>query len=449
MKDVDRKFMIRVGWQIFMCAAIYYSAIESPLNFALHVPLEESNLWWDAIVSTIFLTDFLLNLSGKIRFKPDEVAHIPGIEIDHRPYTRTPVFFIDLMAAIPFDIIANLTGGAGYLKLLQLLRLLKMVNMIKLFRIFNSLTVLPKGIKLVSVFLGMTLVMHWIACGWMVIYPNPELDNLTFYNTSLYWSLTTLTTIGYGDITPTTNGGRFYTMIIMVTGVVFYGIVIGNVSSLIMRADRHAEANKEKMNDLHLYMKHYRIPYSLQRQVFSFYKHILEKRLSDNDTKIIGELPQALQEELRIYMKMKLIQTVPIFKGQKLSCLKMIAGRLEQAFYTPGQNIVKEGDSGQEMFIIGHGEAEVFVADKCVATLKEGQYFGEIALLEATTRNAAVRSKAYCDLYTLNKPDFVEIVERFPELGEKFRSTYKDRLSKQPPQENQRENRNKPGKSVA
>jgi voltage-gated potassium channel len=427
-KDQDKKFMVRVAWQIFMCAAIYYSAIESPLNYALDIKLKESNLWWNAIVSTIFLLDFILNLSGKIRFKSEDVSHIPGVVLDERPYQKTPSFFIDLLAAIPFDIIAGLTGGVPYLKLLQLVRLCKIANMIKTFRIFNSLTVLPKGIKLVAVFLAMTLVMHWIACGWMVIYPLPEMDAVTFYNQSLYWSLTTLTTIGYGDITPTTNGGRFYTMIIMVTGVVFYGIIIGNVSSLIMRADRHAEANKEKMNDLHLYMKHYRIPPSLQRQVFSFYKHILEKRLSDNDSKIIGELPQALQEELRIYMKMKLIQGVPIFQGQSLGCLKMIAGRLEQAFHTPSQSIVKQGDSGQEMFIIGHGEAEVWVGDKSVATLKEGQYFGEIALLEETTRMADVRSKAYCDLYTLNKVDFVEIVERYPSLGEKFRNTYQDKL---------------------
>ena len=428
IKDQDKKFMVRVAWQVFMCAAIYYSAIESPLNFALHTQTSESNLWWDGIVSTIFLLDFLLNLSGKIRFKPEDVSHIPGVELDERPYKKTFSFYIDLLAAIPFDILANLSGAGGYFRLLHLVRLAKIGNMVRTFRIFNSLTVLPKGIKLVAVFLAMTLVMHWIACGWMVIYPKPDLDYLTFYNQSLYWSLTTLTTIGYGDITPTTNGGRFYTMIIMVTGVVFYGIIIGNVSSLIMRADRHAEANKEKMNDLHLYMKHYRIPPGLQRQVFSFYKHILNKRLSDNDTKIIGELPQALQEELKIYMKMKLIQSVPIFQGQSLSCLKMIAGHLEQAFYTPSQSIVKQGDNGQEMFIIGHGEAEVWVGEKCVATLKEGQFFGEIALLEETTRMADVKSKAYCDLYTLNKSDFVQIVDKYPALGEKFRSIYRDRL---------------------
>ena len=97
---------------------------------------------------------------------------------------------------------------------------------------------------------------------------------------------------------------------------------------------------------------------------------------------------------------------------------KEVARNLEQIFYSPGQPIIQTGEIGDEMFIIAHGETEVLVgeAKTRVATLKDGQFFGEAALLEETARNADVKALGYCDLYKLNKSDFLNIIKKFPEL---------------------------------
>lgn len=108
----------------------------------------------------------------------------------------------------------------------------------------------------------------------------------------------------------------------------------------------------------------------------------------------------------------------------------MIAQRLEQTFHAPGEYIIRKGDEGAEMFIIGHGEVEVCVGDKVVTNLKAGQFFGEIALLEDTIRSADVVAKSYCDLYTFNKVDFLEVIEKFPSLGNKFKEIYLKRRQK-------------------
>ena len=81
------------------------------------------------------------------------------------------------------------------------------------------------------------------------------------------------------------------------------------------------------------------------------------------------------------------------------------------------------------MFIIGHGEVEVSMGEKVIAQLKAGQFFGEIALLEDTIRSADVMAKAYCDLYTFKKEDFLEVVAKYPDLGQKFKETYNKRKS--------------------
>jgi hypothetical protein len=413
-------------WQLILFAAICWTAIEAPLSFVLNIPAKESHLWWDGIISFLFTCDIALNLSGFYKIKDAPTPMEPWGR-EQRDYKKTIWFPIDIISTIPFDILAHVFGFQA-VGILRLFRLLRTVRMLKVVSLYNSMTLLPHGYKVGLIFCSVLIIIHWIACAWMYINPVAGLeDTYTFYNKSLYWTITTLTTIGYGDITPTNNIGRIFTMIIMILGVGTYGVVIGNVSRLIIAADRFKEAKKEKVSELSMFMKHYNIPVSLQRQVFSFYHHLLNERMSDKDNTIINELPQALQSELNIYMKIKLIKNVHIFSDSSTPCLKMIAQKLQQSYFSPSEYIIRNGTVGEKMFIIAHGEVEVVQEHKTLATLKDGQFFGEIALLEESKRVADVKSKTYCDLYTLHKDDFIEIVERFPKLGEKFKQIYRKR----------------------
>ena len=130
---------------------------------------------------------------------------------------------------------------------------------------------------------------------------------------------------------------------------------------------------------------------------------------------------------MNIYTKIKLIKNVHIFKECSTPCLKLIAKKLEQTFHSPNEYIIRKGDHGEEMFIIGHGEVQVSSGEKIIAELKEGQFFGETALIRDTIRNADIQAKAYCDLYTLKKEDFLEVIEKYPSLGEKFKDLYNKR----------------------
>jgi voltage-gated potassium channel len=430
--DIDSKFTKRIIWNVLIFVAILWTAVEAPYSFVMDLPSKESSMWWDGIISSIFVIDVVLRLMGKLSIKQEEVSGFPGLKLETKPYHKTLWFPLEVLSCIPFEIICGLFGLPHYLRLIKVVRLLRAGTVMKLIRTLDTLALLPKGFKLGSMALGALMFLHWITCGWMLIYPEPLTDAMSFYIKANYWALTTLTTIGYGDITPTTNGGRIFTMFIMVTGVAMYGFIIGNVSRMLMLADRRKEAQKEKMGELSFLMKHYRVPMGLQKQVFSYYHHLLSNRFLDEESKVLSELPPALQNELQVYMKMKLISNIPIFEGCKVVALKMIASALQQNFYTPNSHIIKSGDSGEEMFIIGHGAVDIYINDNLVTSLKEGQFFGEIALLEETTRSADVKAKSYCDLYSLHKDEFLAIVEKFPDVGERVRSIYQRRKSDSP-----------------
>jgi voltage-gated potassium channel Kch len=416
-------------WMSLMFVAIYWTAVEAPITFVLDYAIEEYNLWWDGLFSAIFFTDIFLRLRNKLKlpsphkFDFEKVHH----EVEERPYHKSLWLPVDIFTSLPFDIIVSFFGLSLPTKIVSALRLLRIIRIVKLRSLVHLIDHVPKSIKVVLAISGVMLIIHWISCGWMLLNPRTDLDPYSFYNVSLYWTVTTLTTVGYGDITPQTNLARLYTMGVMLIGVASYGIIIGNFSRMIMLKDRYEEERKEKMNGLQKYMRFYNIPHSLQRQVFSFYNHLLNQNISDQDHQVVNELPQALQNELQIYMKIKLIKAVHIFQDCTTPCLKMIAQKLEQTYHSPNEYIIKKGDVGDEMFILGHGEVEVTMGEKVLTTLKAGQFFGEIALLEDTIRTADVKTKAYCDLYTFKKTDFLEVISKYPDLGDKFRNIYTKR----------------------
>jgi voltage-gated potassium channel len=404
-------------WNGLIFVAVFFTALEAPFSFTYKTNIQVWQLWSDSIISLIFVCDIIYQFKDKF-FKK---SHFHSRKTGNTALWWS-MMAVDIMASIPYDVISYSFGLHGY-QIFGLFRLLRLVRIARLYTLMNNLALVPKFLRVSMLFCVSIMVIHWIACGWSMIHPEMEKDLTTHYIKSLYWAITTLTTIGYGDITPTTNIGRIYTMPIMILGVGVYGFVIANVTRLFTTADRYKEKSKERLNDVANYMKYYKIPERVQGQVFSYYNHLMNKRLTDNDTTIISDLPLALQHELQTYMNMKLIRTVPVFKNCSHSCLKDVAGALIQKSFSPGQNVIRIGEIGNEMFMIGHGSVEVIFKDgTVVASLQEGQIFGEAALLRETTRNADVRAQNYCDLYILNKDDFLEIIEKHPDLLENMQN---------------------------
>ncbi len=106
-----------------------------------------------------------------------------------------------------------------------------------------------------------------------------------------------------------------------------------------------------------------------------------------------------------------LIRTVPLFEGIEGRELKQLAGAFKERQFDAGHVIAEEGKSGVGFFVIAEGEAEVLVHGEPVDTLKAGEYFGEIALIDDGARTATVRAKTGLKAYGLTSWDFRAFVE--------------------------------------
>jgi CRP-like cAMP-binding protein len=105
-----------------------------------------------------------------------------------------------------------------------------------------------------------------------------------------------------------------------------------------------------------------------------------------------------------------LLRRMPAFREVPLAQLALMASLMKPVRVVPGEDVVKQGEIGSSMYVIRQGQVEVVVetdgADKRIAQLGPGEYFGEIALVESVPRTATVRALTDGELAALAKDDF-------------------------------------------
>jgi glucose-6-phosphate 1-dehydrogenase len=112
------------------------------------------------------------------------------------------------------------------------------------------------------------------------------------------------------------------------------------------------------------------------------------------------------------------LERVPLFREGDAVFLHNLAMMLKPVVYSAGDDIVRKGDPGHEMYFICRGQVEVFDGGgKLLGTLGEGDYFGEMSLLHSEPRIATVRAAATCDLFVLEQADFNRVLKDYPHLA--------------------------------
>jgi voltage-gated potassium channel len=139
-------------------------------------------------------------------------------------YVRSFYGVVDLISILP-AYLSLLLPGSQYLLVIRALRLLRIFRILKLAHYLNEGEYLLKALKgssrkiMVFLFFIMTLVL---ICGSLLYLIEGDEHGFTSIGVSSYWAITTLTTVGYGDLSPQTPLGRIVASIIMVMG---YGVI--------------------------------------------------------------------------------------------------------------------------------------------------------------------------------------------------------------------------------
>lgn len=170
-------------------------------------------------------------------------------------YAKSAYGLIDLLAILPSYISLFVPGGGGFM-IIRALRLLRVFRILKLVRFSNASNVLMKAViqsrYKIIVFMIFVITLVVLIGSVMYLVESPHNDGFANIPKSMYWAIVTLTTVGYGDISPTTPFGQFLASVIMVLGygiiAVPTGIVTSELSKVNDEHQPHENFNEACMN---------------------------------------------------------------------------------------------------------------------------------------------------------------------------------------------------------
>ena len=163
------------------------------------------------------------------------LEYILRIYVAHKRFSYIFSFYglIDLMAVLPFYLASGLD-----LRTVRLFRLLRLLRIFKLFKYSKALSRFKRAFTLVKeemlLFGFVAVIMLYLSAVGIYYFENaaqPEQFQYVFH--SLWWALTTLTTVGYGDMYPITVGGRIFTFFVLMVGLGIVAVPTGLIATAL------------------------------------------------------------------------------------------------------------------------------------------------------------------------------------------------------------------------
>lgn len=280
----------------------------------------------------------------------------------------------------------------------------------------------PITYRLVPVLVFLPLLVHLIACGWIALGSGtvgPDPDKVLEYVRAIYWTFTTLTTVGYGDIAAKTPWQMLYACVVQVCGVGVFGFILSNVASLLSRSDAAREHHMDNLDRIETFMRTHDTPGDLRAKIRAYYHYMWTNKKGYSDHSLLEGLPAKIQSDLWFHINQTIVEKVPFLRGAEHELLEDLMNELEPRIYVPGERIFRIDEPGDALYFVHSGSVEILSRENAViAHLGEGAFFGEMALISEKPRNATVRATTFCDIYVLQRESFDRVTKAYPHFLE-------------------------------
>ncbi|XP_021374212.1 potassium voltage-gated channel subfamily H member 6-like [Mizuhopecten yessoensis] len=449
-------------WDWIILLLVIYTAIFTPYaaafllseennrktdgNKSIEVRYQNPMTIIDLIVDIMFIIDILINFRTTYVNKNDEVVSHPGKIAVH--YFKG-WFLIDVVAAIPFDL---LLFGSETDETATLIGLLKTARLLRLVRVVRKLDRYSEYGAAVLLLLMATfaLIAHWLACIWYAIgnverphLPPPKigwLDQLaeqthqqyvngtggptikSKYVTALYFTFSSLTSVGFGNVSPNTNSEKIFSILIMLIGSLMYASIFGNVSAIIQRLYSGTARYHTQMLRIKEFIRFHQIPNPLRQRLEEYFQHAWSYTNGIDMNMVLKSFPECLQADICLHLNKTLINNCQAFKGASPGCLRALSMKFKTTHVPPGDTLQHRGDVLTGLYFISRGSIEILKEDIVVAILGKDDVFGENICKHETIGKSScnVRALTYCDLHKIHRDDLMEILDMYPEFSEHF-----------------------------
>ncbi|KAM6957769.1 potassium voltage-gated channel subfamily H member 4a [Aplochiton taeniatus] len=441
-------------WDWLILLATFYVAITVPFNvcFVSHDQNIErdlpsrSTIGSDIAVELLFILDIVLNFRTTYVSQSGQVVYNAHSICLH--YCTTWLC-VDIIAALPFDLLYALnitvTSLVHLLKTVRLLRLLRLLQKLDRYSQYSAVVLT----LLMSVF---ALLAHWMACVWYVIgrreiessdpvtwdigwlqelgkrLDTPYLNSTTggpsmpsAYVASLYFTLSSLTSVGFGNVCANTDAEKIFSICIMLIGALMHAVVFGNVTAIIQRMYSRRSLYHTRMKDLKDFIRVHRLPQLLKQRMLEYFQTTWSVNNGINTNELLHDFPDELRADIAMHLNKDILQ-LPVFERASRGCLRSLSLHIKTSFCAPGEYLIRQGDALQANYFVCSGSLEVLKDGMVLAILGKGDLIGaDLPGKEQVIKtNADVKALTYCDLQHISGRALQEVLALYPEYGSRF-----------------------------
>lgn len=353
-------------------------------------------------------------------------------------------FIVDVLSVLPFDLIVLFAeidaSGAGAFKFVKFVRLLRLV---KLLRVLRATRIIARwqarvGIKYAILSLGkyaifVLILAHWGAClfaitarmtdgeaTWMDAYIGVVDDSTirTQYIAAFYWSTMTVTTIGYGDVSPQTDQERLMACACMFMGGAFYAVIIGSICGLVTQMDQATNEFYTSMDHLNVYMEDVKLPVPLRIKLRRFFHHSKGVYKHKFNQRVMIQMSPGLRKAFCLHVHQKWISQVKFFnhpdEPENTSFIAALSLVMEMEPFPPSEAIVVKGEQAHKLYVVENG----LVAENA-RVMRQGYVVGAEMIMRSARRENTVLALTFTDTLSLTRNSLMMVLGdgRYPRMS--------------------------------
>lgn len=417
----------KLGWDVLICAIALTTGLLLPIELLYGSAMQHRLTPWWSVFSLIGLLDILLSLNTS--FERDGIIIRDRAEIRRRYLSSW--FALDLVANAPFFLVSFLHGDVN--PLIATLPLLRLPQLVRITTRWEALQLLNTSIlRIVRYAMAIILIANWGACLWLWIglseaSPDGWINRLGFkgfdffdlYLRSLYWTITTLATVGYGDIVPKTNREIILAIMMMITGVSLYAFAVGNVVSIVNSLDDGRSEHNQRQSAIASYLFRNGVNLEIIQRVRRFNDYQWSRTRGFRPSEMFVDLPEELHTEVMLGILRETVRQVPLFALAPGPLQKRLLLTLKPASYPPGTVVFEVDEIGQEIMFITRGVVRIDtpqVLPDSILNVMPGDYLGDLSFFLAEARTARAIATTYVDAFLLDRSVFEALRGQEPRL---------------------------------
>nr|GMD81593.1 potassium channel AKT1-like [Ipomoea batatas] len=415
-----------------MVVLVIYTAWVSPFEFGFLKKPEGPLSIADNVVNGFFAIDIVLTFFVAYLDRTTYLLIDSPKQIAWR-YASTWLAF-DVISTIPSELARKISpkplrsyGLFNMLRLWRLRRVSALFARLEKDRNFNYFWV--RCAKLICVTL---FAVHCAGCFYYLLaasYRDPKktwigasMDDFLHrslwirYVTSIYWSITTLTTVGYGDLHAENTREMIFDIFYMLFNLGLTAYLIGNMTNLVVHGTSKTRRFRDTIQAASSFAQRNRLPARLQDQMLA---HLCLKFRTDSEglqqQETLDSLPKAIRSSISHFLFYSMVDKVYLFRGVSNDLLFQLVSEMKAEYFPPKEDVILQNEAPTDFYILVTGavelELKLLLILQHVGEAKAGDLCGEIGVLCYRPQLFTVRTKRLSQLLRMNRTAFLNIIQ--------------------------------------